>query len=454
MNVDVIIVGGGITGLSAAWTLQSLGVKYALFESDGRWGGKIMTAREAAKDEPPFIMDAGAESFITRKPEVWKLAHDLGLADDIVPLKSQARGVHILHAGGLYPVPITPGAFISSRLLSAKGKLRLLAEPFIPPRRDAGDESLADFARRRLGSEASLRMMEPVLGGIYNADPEAQSVLVSAPHMRELERQHGSLVRGMIASRRNRRQGAFRPAFITFKNGVDELVAALVKHLIASLHLNSPVDAIRRDGDGYEICLRGGETHHARGVILATPANIAAHLLRDLLTNPSPLSQLLHTGIGTVLMGFRSSDLPERGAMTGIMLPRREGHALDALLWTSLRVPARAPQGYTLLKAFFGGAQPHLLTFDDQHVVDSIRTELRQLLDIEAVPVLQRVFRWHDSYPLTTVGHLGRVATVKRALPPNVFVAGSSYEGIGVPDCIRQGQTAADDAARSLGLIV
>jgi oxygen-dependent protoporphyrinogen oxidase len=179
LYTDIVVIGGGITGLSAAWHLQSLGLEYALLEGGGRWGGKLLTVRAALDGQPPFILDAGAESFITRKPDLWELAHEVGLGEALLPLTAQTRGTHILHQGHLHPVPLAPSAFLKSRLLSTRGKLRLLAEPFVRPRRDESDESLADFARRRLGREASMRLVEPILGGIYNADPERQSVMVS-----------------------------------------------------------------------------------------------------------------------------------------------------------------------------------------------------------------------------------------------------------------------------------
>jgi oxygen-dependent protoporphyrinogen oxidase len=449
-----MIVGGGITGLSAAWQLQALGVEYAVLESDGRWGGKLHSEHIDLGEQGAFVLDAGAESFVTRKPELWQLAHEVGLGDRLTALKTQASGVHILYAGALHPLPLHPAAFIRSRLLSAQAKLRLLAEPFIAPRRDDEDESLADFARRRLGREASMRLIEPILGGIYNADPEMQSVLVSAPHMRALEKAHGSLMRGMLARRRHK-PAEQRPAFVTVDHGVGQLVTALVSRLTGALHLNSPVSAIQPNDHGYTVTTRDGNTHSCRAVIVTTPANRTADVLASTMpTVSATLAQLQHTGIGTILLGFRSADVPDDTRMTGVMLPRREQRPLDAITWTSRRMPQRAPQGCALIKAFFGGAQPGLLRAGDGEVLALARVELRQWLHITAEPLFSRIFRWHDSYPLSTVGHLARVQAARACLPAGMYVAGSSYEGVGVPDCIRQGRTAARDAARHLGLVI
>lgn len=453
MYTDIVVIGGGITGLSAAWHLQSLGLEYALLEGGGRWGGKLLTVRAALDGQPPFILDAGAESFITRKPDLWELAHEVGLGEALLPLTAQTRGTHILHQGHLHPVPLAPSAFLKSRLLSTRGKLRLLAEPFVRPRRDESDESLADFARRRLGREASMRLVEPILGGIYNADPERQSVMVSAPQMRVLEKTYGSLFRGTLARQFQRRGQDSRPAFVTLAGGVEALVTTLVSRLTGELMLNTRVRTVKAHDTGYEVVTQDGTSIAGRAVIIATPANHAAVLLNPLApASTTALADLQHTSIGTVFVAYRNADLPN-SAVTGVMLPRRERRPLDALLWTSRRIPGRAPEGYTLWKAFFGGAQPDLITADDEHLLKVVRDELKQLFNITALPVLHHVFRWLDTYPLSTVGHLARVHAARASLPDGVFVAGSSYEGVGVPDCIRQGRTAAAAAAHHLKLI-
>lgn len=455
MKTDVAIIGGGVTGLSAAWRLQQQGIAYALIECDSRWGGKVHTERPVLDGETPFILDAGADSFVTRKAEVWELAHELGLAREIIPLASQARGVHILHEERLYPVPLTPAAFITSRLLSPAGKLRLLAEPFIPARRDDGDESLAAFARRRLGRQASERLIEPILGGIYNSDPEQQSVLVSAPHMRTLEAEHGSLIRGSLAAAQRKRGQPRRPAFIAFAYGADRLVTALAERLTGQLILGSGVVRLEQGSAGFHLHLEGGQTVQARAVILATLANTAAALLHNLAPQSHVhLSSIRHTSIGTALMAFADADWPPQARISSVMAPRRAGRALDAVVVVSRRIPQRAPVGYTLLKVFFGGARPQLFAYEDEVLLDALRTELRALMGIAAMPVLSRVFRWPDSYPMAVVGHRTTVERARAALPPGLFLAGSSYEGVGVPDCIRQGQSAAVAAAHFVAGIV
>ncbi|MFW5696808.1 MAG: protoporphyrinogen oxidase [Phototrophicaceae bacterium] len=212
----VAVIGGGISGLSAAWELQRANIPYALIEKSERWGGKIIT-----ESLDGALVEGGPEALVTRKPEVYDLAMELGLHDQIKPASGEARGIYILTNGVPLAVPLGPLAFLTSPLMSWRGKLRLFKEPFVTPRTDDGDESLADFTRRRLGDEALEKLVGPILGGIYNTDPNTQSILTTSPVMRELETTYGGLFKGLLgrmrAARRDRRSGAApRPRFISF----------------------------------------------------------------------------------------------------------------------------------------------------------------------------------------------------------------------------------------------
>jgi oxygen-dependent protoporphyrinogen oxidase len=446
----IAIVGGGITGLSAAWTLQQQHIPYVVIESSAQLGGKIQTEVIPHTDGTAFIIDGGPESFVTRKPEVWELAHALGIGDQLVAPGSETAGIYILYAGSLYPVPLSLGAFITSHLLSPLGKLRLLAEPFITPRRDTADETLAQFAQRRLGREVMERMVGPILGGIYNADPYQQSVLVSAPQMRNLERDYGGLVRGQIGVmwRQHKIQAEKRPRFVTFRDGAAVLVAALQQRLTGDVYLNTRIQSIQRAGAGYTLHTADGTALSATGVILATPANVAAKLVEPLAPPAAALlAAIPHVPIGTVTLVFKTTDLPPNQNISSLMIPRREQRAIDAVVWTSQRMTWRVPAGYALLKVFIGGARPDMVAWEDAPLLKLVLAELNTFFGINAQPVLYRIFRWHDSYPQAPVGHLERVAHIEQALPPGIFVTGSSYAGVGVPDCIRQGQHTATLAA-------
>lgn len=446
----IVIIGGGISGLSAAWQARDA-ARVTVLEASARWGGKIVTQTLRAPTGGQFLIDAGPDSFVTRKRAVWTLTQELGLADAVIDPGSAARGTYVLDAGRPQPLPLGPAALLRSPLLTARGKLRLLAEPLQPRRRDGGDESLAEFVRRRLGPQALDKLIGPVLGGIYNSDPAVQSILVTAPIMREMERDHGSLFVAAAARalRARRAADADRPphTIINFRDGAAMLPCRLVERLAphADLRLNAPVVALATaTGGGYTLTLADGAQVAADGVIVTTPANAAADLLAPALPAAAALlRRIRHTHIGTLSLAYRAADLLPLGGMTGLMIPRRSGRPIDAVVVTSRKQPQRVPDGYGLLRVFFGGGEPATALLDDAALLTLVRAELHALLGIAAAPVDYSVTRWLHSYAEATVGHLDRVAEIEQALPRGVRVAGASYRGLAVPDCIAQGRAAA-----------
>lgn len=453
----IVIIGGGISGLSAAWELHKHGaVDVTILEAAAQWGGKIATAHVPAPDGGAFLIEGGPDSFVSRKPELWALVHELGLGEQIVNPGSETRHMYILEKGQPVAVPLAPWAFLRSGILSARGKLRLFAEPFIAARRDDEDESLHAFATRRLGAEAAERMVGPILGGIYNSDPSRQSIMTAAPVMREMEKEYGGLVRGSVARgrakarlRREARQSGhdLPPAFFTFTQGTQAVVDTLVSQLNADLRLNAPVKAVMRHAAGYQVVLGSGETIVAQQVILATPSNQAAQMLREL--HPAAATQLAHipqNNIGTITLAYRNSDLNLPFPLQGLMIPRREQRALDAITCPSAKLRSRAPEPYTLIRAFFGGSRPALAEMDEGELLDTVRGELKTILGIAAAPVTYRAFQWQHSFPQTDVRHLERIVAIETVLPVGIYLAGNSYRGMGVPDCVRQGVAAAQQA--------
>lgn len=449
----VVIVGGGITGLSAAWHLQTRApdVDVTVLEATDRWGGKVAGEHVPAPGGGRFVIDGGPDAFVTRKPELWDLAHELGLGERLVAPGNETRDMYILEAGRPVAVPLAPLKFLGSRILSPGGKLRLLAEPFIPARRDDGDESLWDYAARRLGPEAAERLIGPVLAGIYNADPRTQSLLTASPVMREMELEHGGLFRGALArglaKARARRAGRpAPPAFVTFSEGAHEIVEALVGRLKvrADMRLNAPAARLEAAGPGFRVVLQDGARLSAEAVILCAPAGRAAQLLAGLAPEAARgLAAIRQSNIGTLTLAYRTADLRLPFRLQGLMIPRREGRAIDALTCPSAKLRSRAPEGYTLLRAFFGAGRPEMAELDEGALVAAVRQELRALLGVAAEPVAYRAFRWAGDFPLADVGHLDRVAALEAQLPPGVHLAGNAYRGVGVPDCVRQGRAAA-----------
>jgi oxygen-dependent protoporphyrinogen oxidase len=342
--------------------------------------------------------------------------------------------------------------FLRSPLFSPRGKVRIALDLLLPPRRATADESLASFVRRRFGDEALRRLAEPMLAGVYNAEPERQSILATFPQFPALERAHGSVIRGLRAASRQQ-PPAETPAFLSFDAGNQTLVDALVARLSGDLRLDTTVCSIARaDAGGYTLQLVDGASLAADAVVLATPASVSATLTRETAPEAAALlAGIRYAGIGAIYLAYRQSDIahPLNGA--GVVIPPTEGRRIDGITWVSSKWEHRAPQGHALVRVFFGG--PHtraMLRLDDERLIAIVRDELADILGVRAEPLFTRIFRWPDGYPQYDVGHLERVAAIEAALPAGMAVAGSSYRGVGVPDCIHQGELAAAKIVETL----
>jgi oxygen-dependent protoporphyrinogen oxidase len=461
--LHVIILGGGITGLSAAWHLQQaaardrLPITYTLIEQSDRWGGKIRSEQvERDGDAAAWVLEAGPDGLLTRKPWALALARDLKLDEHFLYVNRENSRTFVLRRGRPEPLPaglqlLAPTQwppFLRSPLFSPWGKLRIALETLLPPRRATSDESLAAFVRRRFGDEALRQVAEPLMAGVFNAEPERQSILATFPQFAALERTHGSVIRGLRAASHAAPPSASpeTPAFLTFDGGNQTLVDALVAQLTGALRLNTTARHISQTADGaYAIQFDDGASLATDGVILATPANVSAALVRDSAPEAAALlGDIRYAGIGAIYLAYRRDDISYPLNGTGVVIPPIEGRRIDGITWVSSKWGHRAPPGYALVRVFFGG--PHtraMLYLDDGQLTDIVREELAAILGVRAAPLFTRIFSWPDGYPQYDVGHLERVAAIEAALPADMAVAGSSYRGVGVPDCIHQGELAA-----------
>jgi oxygen-dependent protoporphyrinogen oxidase len=458
---QVVIIGGGIAGLSAAWYIgqyarrDGLPIQVTVLEASNRWGGKIYTETVDAADGS-FVIEAGPDSFLTQKPWALELARELGLGDRLLGTNDRLRTVYVLHRGKPIPMPdglamIVPTKlmpFLRSPLLSPLAKLRMGLDLLLPARRDPSDETLAAFVRRRLGNAALEQIAEPLMSGIYNAEAERQSILATFPRFRQLEREHGGLIRGMRASQRRAvPTGKPKlPAFVSLPGGTAELVDALVPQLDADLRLSTPVESIGRDADGrYQITTRAGDTLSADAVVLTTPAYTAADLLGSLAPEVADrLRDIRYVSTGTLSLAYRADAVRRPLHGFGLVIPRGERRPINAITVSSTKFDQRAPAGYVLLRVFFGGSRsPASMNLNDEALLGMVRGELRQILGIEAAPLFHRVYRWHNANPQYDVGHLERVDAIEAGLPGGLYVAGSAYRGVGIPDCVHQSQQGA-----------
>lgn len=462
----VCIIGGGITGLSAAYYLLRLAearqksLQLVILEADHRLGGKIRTARN--KD---LILELGPDSMLRRKPWALDLVRQIGLGDEIVGNDPRAGQMYAYHQGKIYPLPVglLPGAatdprqLLRSPLLSWPGKLRVLLEPFLPARMDDQDETIASFARRRLGVEAGKRMLEPLLKAPFGGAASRLSLLATYPDLRRLERSHGSLsqaVRGMAGVARAAADPAQRPsAFASLRSGLEKLVHALAGTLqqspVCTIVTGTAVTAVNPGSRSRYRVIAGSASEEFDAVIITAPAFAAANIIRPVVPEVvEPLLAIDYESIGVVGFAFRRSSVSHSLDGSGIIIPEDSPLTMTGCAWLSSKWPHSCPADLALIRCFFkprAGVSP-----DD--LVHVVYEEMASLLGIKDPPIWTRFIHWPNAIPQYNLGHLERVERIEAALSqfPGLFLTGAALRGIGLPDCVRQGREAAEQAATFL----
>jgi oxygen-dependent protoporphyrinogen oxidase len=461
--VKLVVVGGGIAGLAAAHRAtevareRGLPLDLTLIEARDRLGGSIASERVGG-----FLVEAGPDSFLSEKPWALALCRRLGVEDRLVRTDDRFRKVFVWHRGRLHPLPdgfqlLAPTAmlpFVTSSLFSFTGKLRMALD-LVLPRGVADDESLGAFVRRRLGAEALERVAQPLVAGIYTADPDDLSLTATMPRFIELERTERSVILGLRRALRRAplpgTSGARWSLFVTFAGGMEELVTTLAARLPGgAVALKQRVSALERASGRWRLATSEGGRFDADRVILATEAYATARLTRYLDPALATLvEEIPYASAATVSLGYRRADVPHALDGFGFVVPRSEGKALLAGTFSSVKYPGRAPEGHVLIRGFLGGMlNAGVLAEDDDALVARARGDLRDALGIAAEPVLTRLHRWPASMPQYRVGHLARVETIERALDalPGLSLAGAAYRGVGIADCVRSGEAAAERA--------
>ncbi len=472
----VVIIGAGIAGLSAAYSLIEHGAHQAgldleiiILEKNSSIGGNIRTERHDG-----YLVEGGPDCFLSEKPWAMELCRRIGLEGRLLPTNETNRKTFVLSKGRLHELPegvilmvptrILP--FILSSLISIPGKIRMGMELFIPRGRGTGDESLAAFVRRRLGNEALEKIAEPLVAGVHAADPETMSVKSSFPKFVQMEQEHGSLIRGMIKRMGQMRhtavkgQGPRITMFMTLKDGLGSLVSTLKERLeasgIVSIRTEVKVKAVLEKDNGYELLLDGAPSIDADAVIIASPAYTAANLLEALDARLAALlREIPYASTATVSLGFKKADINPRHPMNGFgfVVPRGEKRRIMAASWTSIKFAHRAPDDGVLIRCFIGGAQnAHLVELSDAEIEKAALEELKSIMGIEAAPVMCRIFRWPRSMPQYTIGHQVRVERIEESCNarPGLFLTGNAYHGIGISDSVRRSEIVAKKALHYL----
>ena len=460
----VAIIGGGISGLATAFAIQKASrqqdkaVTCTLIESNQRFGGKIITNHVEG-----FLVEGGPDSFLTSKPWALELCEELGIAEQLINTNSGNSQTFCYTKGRLRELPQGLVAFVptrlsalfSSGLISPLGMLRMGWEWFVPQNKNVEeDESLAAFFRRRLGSEAFDYFIEPLVAGIYAGDADELSLRATFPRFFELEQQYGSLIKGMRAQQARGRphtpgQRPRRTMFTTLRGGLGDLIEALVKQMDAEstrLQLGRQVVEIAQahpPDDGYTLVFDNAEKITVHDVVLATPAYVSAKLLEQMQPRVSTLlRQIPYCSTATISLAFRDADIEGKIKGFGFVIPRVEGHAMIAATWTSLKWSHRSKAGQTLIRCYVGGkGREKILQEDDASLVKYIREQLRTMIGLSSEPLFTEIHRWDHAMPQYVCGHLTRlqdICTSMKALK-GIHLTGAAFEGLGIPDCIREG---------------
>jgi oxygen-dependent protoporphyrinogen oxidase len=461
--IRIAIIGGGISGLSAAFEVeqrrQAAGdVEYVLYESSSHLGGVLRTEYING-----CVVEAGPDSFVTEKPWAADLCRTIGLGDQLIGSNDADRKTYILTRGRLVEMPdglmfMVPTKILPtgiSPLFSWKTKLRMAQELFHAPGAVNHDESVADFVERHYGREMVDRLADPLLSGVYGGNSASLSVRAVLQRFAEMERTHGSLGRAMLAARRKMSSGPRKPApslFTSLKNGMQSLAEAIVSRLNpASLLTNTAVQTARPEASGWMVSTAGA-AEHFDALIVALPGGAAASVLSEASADLSTeLAAIQYSSSITVVMGY---DLEVRQSLPpgfGFLVPRSEGKRLLAATFVHNKFPHRAPEDRALLRCFFAGSNAEAVwDLKDQQIIDIVRHELRQILGaqipgLREEPLFARVYKWKSAMAQYGVGHLERLDKIERIVKqiPGLTLAGNAYRGIGVPDCVRSGREAA-----------
>ena len=449
----VAIVGGGISGLAAAYELTRRGVPFVLLEAAPVLGGVVKTERVDG-----FVIDAGPDALLTQKPAAIELCRELGIGHRLRPQAD--RGTFLVRGGVLralpdasvFGIPTNWSPFVTTRAFSLRGKLRMAAEYVLPGRPAAGDESIASFMGRRFGREAVDYLADPLLAGIHGGDAARLSMQALFPRFVEMERQHGSLIRGFRAGARGR-AGPPPAPFVAPLGGLSEMVDALVAALPApSLRTGVRLDGLESIGRlGYRLHLADGTTLIADAVVLATPPRITAPIVRRL--DPvlaDVCGRIPSVSAVTAALAYpkRAVRHPLRG--TGVVVPRSEGMSISALSWVSSKWEGRAPEDHVLLRAYLGGARdPGAIDLSSDAILARAQRDVARLLGVTADPVLARVYRWPHANAQQEVGHLALMGQIEDRLAAHegLFISAAGFRGSGIADCVADGRRQAQAAA-------
>jgi oxygen-dependent protoporphyrinogen oxidase len=459
----IVIVGGGLSGLSLAYRLEQrwAALEAVVLEQQTSVGGTISTL-----ERDGFRIEAGPNGFLDTNPATRDLCLELGLADRLIPASEESsRNRFVLLGGHLHRLPNSFLSFLTTDVVSWTAKLNVLVERFRPRRVSAADESIDSFVRRRVGNELATTLADAFVTGIFAGDPKLLSVQAALPRLAAFERDHGSILRGMAAARRQRKADAppvtgastqRAGQMWSFREGLQVLVATLRQRLRGPVLSGVQVRRVQRQPEGWRVSGEGQEGWSADAVALTCPAWRQAELLADVDGElAAQVGSIPYNRVAVVALGYPAAAVPHRLDGFGYLSPQRERRDVLGVQWCSSIFPGRAPSGQVLLRALCGGwNRPEIVDWPDDHLLAAVRAELGQVLRIEAAPSLHQIVRWERAIPQYHVGHLDRVAWIEDRLlaHPGLYLGGNAYRGVAMNDCVEQAGRLAERISRSLAV--
>jgi len=457
---SVVVIGAGISGLATAYAIErraaakGLALRVQVIEKEEHIGGKIQSVRQDG-----YLCEWGPNGFLDNKPMTLELCSGLGISDRLLRSNDNARKRFIYADGTLHRLPENGPAFFQSKLISWPGKLRLACELMVPPRTDGADETLADFARRRLGPEALQKLIGPMVSGIFAGDPETMSLRSCFPRIAELEREHGGLIKAMLKlakkKRRERKEGkqvagAAGPGGVltSFKDGIQELVDYCVRGIEGEIRTGVSVEAIAAKDDGYSLTLGNGEELSADLVVSAASAHALAGMVRAM--DPAAatlLDAIPYAPMLVVSFGYERQKVARDLDGFGYLVAKGEKANTLGTLWDSSMFTHRAPEGKVLLRSMMGGAtRPEVLSLSDEEVRRSVQADLRRIMGIEAQPDFVNIYRHRRAIPQYVTGHAVRLRSLQERFDrfPGFFHTGNAFGGVGINDCVGSANLCAD----------
>lgn len=462
MLKQILIVGGGITGLAAAYSLQEeikangLPYKIKLVEASERVGGKIETVKRDG-----FSIERGADSFLARKTPAVNLIERLGLKDKLVRNSTGTsyilvgKKLHKIPPGSFMGIPIEARPFLFSSLLSLRGKLRAATDYVRPKGKKVDDQSLGEFFRRRFGDELVENLIEPLLSGIYSGDIDDMSLQATFPNFYHIEQKHGSLIRGLQKTmpKRPKQKGKQQGVFFTLRDGFESLVTALETELQDVIQRNIAVDHVEKKDSHYHVLLSDGTVYRADALVVTSPHKTVKKIFSQHEVMET-LDEIPMTSVANVALAYDKKALKKDIDGTGFVVSRNSKFRITACTWTHRKWPHTVPDDKVLLRGYVGGPHDKEAAFlSDDEITDIVLRDLKKVMKIAGEPNFRVVSRYQHAMPQYTVGHLDRVDKIENYAEehlPGVYFAGASYRGVGVPDCIDQGEKAATNVMQFL----